>query len=231
MKSIIREILKNVIGIEVSRVDNTNPKEYPDRMSVGNLRRLVFFYDLFSQIKDIDGDIVECGVGWGCTLFYFSLIADLCPKKRQIYAYGLFEGGYPERDEVDKRGACNVNYGGWSITEDQVKNYLIHGNISHDFINDNITFVKGPFSETLVKYSGTGIAFLYIDANLYKSCKDCLNILYPKIVKGGIIAFSDYERTQKFPGARKAIDKFLDKSNETIIKSSIVDLYYLVKSI
>jgi hypothetical protein len=50
-------------------------------------------------------------------------------------------------------------------------------------------------------------------------------------VKGGIIAFSDYERTQKFPGARKAIDKFLDKSNETIIKSSIVDLYYLVKSI
>ncbi len=42
MKSIIREILKNVIGIEVSRVDKTNPKEYPDRMSVGNPRRLFF---------------------------------------------------------------------------------------------------------------------------------------------------------------------------------------------
>ena len=228
MKLFIQKLLRNALNIEIRRVNHTNRKEYPRIMNEFHIRRMIYFYDLHSQIKGINGDIVECGVGWGSSLFYFSICVGLFDKIRHIYGFDSFEEGFPELLKVDE--PSGLKKGGMSITEDQVRRYLRNGKISQDFISDHITFVNGFFDETLAKYSELEIALLHLDVDLYQSYKECLEIAYPKVVKGGIIAFDEYQNPIKYPGAKKAIDEFLVESNETIIKSSIFDRYYLVKS-
>lgn len=228
MKRFVQKILRNVLDIEIIRVDHTNRNEYPNKMTEYHIRRMIYLYDLHSQIKGINGDIVECGVGWGSSLFYFSICVGLFDKSRHIYGFDSFEEGFPELHKVDE--PSGLKKGGMAITEDAVRRYLIRGRISQDFINNHITFVKGFFNETLAEYSGEEIALLHLDVDLYQSYKDCLEILYPKVAKGGIIAFDEYHKPTKYPGAKKAIDEFLEDSKETIIKGSIYDRYYLIKS-
>jgi hypothetical protein len=57
-----------------------------------------------------------------------------------------------------------------------------------------------------------------------------LEFFYPKVAAGGIIAFDEYQSFEKYPGARKAIDEFFEGRREKIIKSSLLDRYYVVKS-
>ena len=149
-------------------------------------------------------------------------------KKRHIYGFDSFEG-FPEPGKQDTPQKSGLNKGQYATTEDEVKRYLVNSGVSLDFISDRITFVKGFFNETLITYSGIGIALLHLDVALYQSYKDCLETLYSKVVKGGIIAFDEYRETE-FNGATKAIDEFIE-GKETIIKSSIIDRHYLVKSI
>jgi hypothetical protein len=221
-------MLRNVLDIEIRRVDHTNRKEFPSAMTKDRLRRMIYFYDLQNQIKHINGDIVECGVGWGSSLFYFSVCAGLFDKKRHLYGFDAFEKGFPEPSKEDQPSL--IRKGEKSKTEDSVRRFLIRGRISQDFISDHITFVNGFFDKTLAGYSGEEIALLHLDIDHYQSYKDCLEILYSKVVKGGIIAFDEYHQPTRYPGAKKSIDEFLEDSKETIIKSSIIDRYYLVKS-
>ena len=79
---------------------------------------------------------------------------------------------------------------------------------------DNIELVKGDVEKTLPKFlkknSHVKISILHIDLDVYKPSKKALNLLYSKIVKGGVILIDDYG---VLPGITKAIDEFNKKYN------------------
>ena len=60
-----------------------------------------------------------------------------------------------------------------------------------------------------------------MDVDLYQSHKDCLEFFFPKLKKGGIVTFDDYEKNQirslkkgyDWRGANIAIDEFVEKNN------------------
>jgi hypothetical protein len=51
------------------------------------------------------------------------------------------------------------------------------------------------------------VAFLHIDVDQYKSYGDCINYFKPKMAKGGIMWFDDYELL----GAQNAINELINK--------------------
>jgi len=237
MKSVLQKMLRSTLGVELKRVNPiTNPKVLQTRLNEGSVQRSIYLYDLFDKIKNIDGDIVECGAGLGRSLFLLSICANLYEKKRHIYCFDSFQG-LPEISKEDIPNSNTLTRRGYSLKdesyraqEDVIIQHLIVSGISQDFISNHITFVKGFFSETLGGYSGARIALLHLDVDLYQSYKECLEILYPKVVKGGVIAFNEYQETAKFHrGAKKAVDEFLD-GKEEIIKSPICNRFYVVKS-
>lgn len=60
---------------------------------------------------------------------------------------------------------------------------------------DNVTFVKGWFDETLVKFLSENsgpVGFLHMDADLYSSTIYVLNQLKDRIQKGTVIVFDEY---------------------------------------
>jgi len=71
----------------------------------------------------------------------------------------------------------------------------------------NLFLIKGDILDTLKENKNIPkqISFLRLDTDLYATTKFQLEVLYPKLVKGGVLHIDDYGF---LPGARKAVDEY-----------------------
>ena len=56
-----------------------------------------------------------------------------------------------------------------------------------------MTLVEGDVSETLHQTLPSEVALLRLDTDWYESTKSCMEMLYPKLVPGGVCILDDYE--------------------------------------
>ena len=75
-------------------------------------------------------------------------------------------------------------------------------------LEDNVIFVKGDVMKTLKKEENLPekIALIRLDTDWYESTKFEMNVLYPKLVKNGVLLIDDYSDWQ---GCKKAIDEYI----------------------
>jgi hypothetical protein len=224
--SLINRIL-NPIGLEIRRL---SPLNIP-QLDYNEITRFSYFKRIFDLVNDAEGDIVECGVGHGISLLYFAFLVKNEMKGRKVWGFDSFEG-FPEYSEKD-----NINHkkrkGGWKDTSVWgVRNLLITSGLDANFIDSQITLVKGFFNDSLPKYRGSGIALLHLDVDLYDSYLTSLEELYPKVNVGGAVLFDEYLGTRdhlKFPGAQRAIDEYFGENKSQILRDKITGKYYLIK--
>ena len=218
-----RKLLKVDVHGAPSRKYDLHPFLYANILG----SRFLHFCNLLNDIKGLNGAIVECGVGPGLALFYFSVISNSIGKPRHIYGFDTSEG-IPDATSED--GEWNTNIGGyWNYSLKRVRESLMLAGLDEEFISTNITLVPGKFAQTLPNYAEKSpIALLHIDADIYESYKIALESLYDYVVPGGIIAFDEYLNV-RWPGATKAIDEFFEHKPEKIVKSSVIEKYYTVK--
>lgn len=63
MKSFINSVLRKTVGVDVRGVAlPTQEFAFPSHANYS--RRFIYFYDLLLRVRDVEGDIVECGVGY-----------------------------------------------------------------------------------------------------------------------------------------------------------------------
>jgi O-methyltransferase len=55
-----------------------------------------------------------------------------------------------------------------------------------------------------------------VNVDLYRSVRDCIEFLYPRMVPGGFLVFDDYG-FPSCPGARRAVDEAFAKRPEVPI--------------
>ena len=70
---------------------------------------------------------------------------------------------------------------------------------------EQLVFIKGDVASTLKERAPNDIALLRLDTDWYESTKAELEVLYPKLVPGGVCILDDYGHWQ---GARKAVDDY-----------------------
>ena len=77
---------------------------------------------------------------------------------------------------------------------------------------ENVVLIKGDVHKTLNDFRNIPekISFLRLDTDLYSTTKLQLEILFPKLVSGGVLHIDDYGF---FPGVRKAVDDYFKNSN------------------
>jgi len=198
------------------------------RQSVG---RLFYFRHILERLNEIPGDIVECGVSTGHGILYLALLCELTATRRIIWGFDSFSG-FPASTEPDRKvdGSFEKQQYDYTSPPKIVLKVLADGRVSGDFVRECIRLVRGYFEETLHQYDGE-IALLHLDCDLYESYTTCLNALYPKVRRGGIVMFDEYEDTN-FPGAKRAIDEFFrDKAEKPLIYQGYYYLkYYVIKS-
>ena len=165
--------------------------------------------------KNLDGDFVECGVWKGGNILLFNLLKDFYKLKKTIFAYDTFTG-MPSPHDIDvtykgtsaqllmkkiikKEGESNIHC--FSSLDLVKKNIFKHSNLS------NIRFIEGEVEKTLLfkKNLPKKISILRLDTDFYTSTKIELEILYPRLVSGGILIIDDYGYWR---GCRQAVDEY-----------------------
>lgn len=223
----INKLLGHMAGIHISRaIDPCERKKKPIPMVASHATRLLYFFDLMLRIRGIEGDIVECGIGAGRSLFYFCMLMRLFSEKRNYFGFDSFEG-FPAPHQMDEPERTGVKKGHYNMSQDTVLTFLGNSGIDPVFIKERVHLIPGFFSESLSKASINRIALLHLDVDLYSSYKETMEFFYPKVCRGGVIAFDEYQ-SEKYPGARKAIDGFF-RDREPIQKSQIFPRHFVIK--
>ncbi len=188
-------------------------------VSLGWMRQFRYFCRMYDMIKDVQGDVVECGVGRGTT---FTMLAYLVGAEcvahdrasRTLRGFDSFEG-FPEPVSVDKSWR-DPKKGEWKVSESITWNRLRDSKITESFPDLSIVITPGFLEQTLPTQSGYTIAFLHLDVDIYPSYRDGLRHLFPLVSPGGVVLFDEYREfskaystEEKWPGATKAIDEYL----------------------
>lgn len=190
------------------------PPEFYKHKKLVRIFELKGLYDLIPE----DGDIVECGVGTGSSLFVLAALAKEEGKNRVVWGFDSFEG-FPEPSPEDAsiRGTQKGEWGFATLNRIKMRMGKIQAH--------NINLVKGYFENTTTDFIHP-IALLHIDVDLYQSYKTVLDNLFKNVVSGGVVAFDEYG-SKKWPGATRAIDEFLHGKNYTLQKMH--NKYFIIK--
>ena len=179
----------------------------------------------------IEGDFVECGVWKGGNLILFETLNKKFNLEKKVFGYDTFEG-------MSNPTKYDVKYSGWSALENYQKRIEsnegycfaslneVRQNINSELAESNINLIKGKVEETLLleKNLPKKISILRLDTDFYESTLFGLEILYPKLEKGGVLIIDDYG---SYKGAKKAVDQYfkikpfliyIDQSSRMIIK-------------
>ena len=177
-----------------------------------NITKQNFIIEKVKSLSNIYGYLAEIGVYSGVTA---SLIAEN-ETKNTIYLFDTFDGipYVNENDNHHKVGDFN------DVLFTDVENYFKKFK--------NVKLCKGIFPKETAHLidSNAVFKFVHIDVDVYQSYKDCLEFFYPKMIKGGIIIFDDYN-VPTCAGATKACDEFFKDKTEEI--KLLLNSYYIEK--
>jgi len=175
-------------------------------------------YELYKMILNLPGDIIELGVFKGNSLIQFSTFRELLEneKSRKIIGFDMF-GPFPSECSIssDLSFANNWNK---QFSDDFLPQEELYKSFSHKKI-ENVELIKGNIMQTLPTYLGehpyTRVALLHIDTDIYEPARCGLELLYDRVVKGGVIILDDYATVE---GETLAIDEFFADKNCIINK-------------
>jgi hypothetical protein len=177
--------------------------------------------------NNLDGDIVECGVWKGGSILATLLQLKKNGNEKTIWMYDTFEGmseptefdidnkdrSASQRMAVEDKFTSNV----WAYsTLNEVKSNL---NQVEDH-NCDLRFVVGKVEESLKNTINLPekIAILRLDTDWYESTKIELEVLFPRLVKNGILIIDDYGH---WKGCKKAVDEYFGKFRNSFLLSRI----------
>ena len=190
--------------------DDRRMKNYP-MLSSNEYARVYGLFHLIGELNQVEGHIVECGVGRGVSLAYLVYAVSFFRLEKAVYAFDSFSGFPPATihdlgSRVNKVGQPPP---GWSDTSPELvssvfefdkaqETSLLH---EHDV---RLEIVPGFFKDTLPDKLPSQIAFLHVDCDLYDSTKVVLEQCLPRMSAGGLVILDEYH-DERWPGVKKAV--------------------------
>ena len=186
-----------------------------------SLSRICFFYELYKQILDTHGVILEFGVRWGQTLTILSALRGIFEpfnRHRKIVGFDTFSGfkGMSEKDGEK----CKTTDGSFSVSPNHMEflNRLLEANDSLNPISHLKKFelVEGDAKHTipdyLKKHPETVVSMAILDFDIYEPTKVALECIKPHLMKGSILVFDEL-CDDIFPGETIAVQEILGLNN------------------
>lgn len=164
------------------------------------LTKILFINELYEQIVNVPGVIMEFGTWWGQNLVLYENLRSIYEPfnyDRRIIGFDTFEG-YENISDKDQRSDI-IKEGGYTVSHDydeylrELLNYHERENVL--FYNNKHTVVKGDATETLDSFLTenpyTMVALAYFDMALYEPTKTCLTRLEKHLFNGSIVMLDE----------------------------------------
>lgn len=162
----------------------------------------------------IDGDFVECGVWRGGQAMTAAEILKREGQQRRIWLFDTFAGMTAPTDEDARLDGRSVQAEYEASLQGEVSTWCyasledVRANMGRTgYPKDLVTYVKGPVEETLQVEANLpqSIAVLRLDTDFYESTRKELDVLYPRLARGGVMMVDDYGYWR---GSRQAVDEY-----------------------
>lgn len=186
-----------------------------------DVARFLTKYEIFKLALPVNGSVVECGVFAGGGLvswLHFSSILEPYNHTRRVIGFDTF-AGFPELHEADTRAGVSGHlqagafHPGTTMKDELAALTALHDRNRPLGHIPKVELVAGDACTTIAAYVNDHphllVSLLYLDFDLYAPTKAALEHLYPRVVKGGVIAFDELNCAE-FPGETTALLEALD---------------------
>jgi O-methyltransferase len=154
------------------------------------------------NVHEVAGDVIECGAYRGATSLLLAVLGLLEGVAQRVLMLDTF-GGMPPPSEYDssrKPGEFAPPEGWPDVIRRQA------GELG---VGDRVEVHQGFFADSFPRIAADArFAFAHIDANIYEGTRDACAYVIPRMNRGGVVVFDDYNGLMDL-GARLAIDAYL----------------------
>lgn len=203
----IEEVFLKCTDSVETKLDNFT--KYVRRQKV---TRLLAQYEIFKQILEVKGSIIECGVYHGFGLMAWaqlSAILEPVNLTRRIYGFDTFSG-FPSTHEKDRSQLAEIEAG--SLCSDPYDELIEITRIydSNRFLGHipKIELIKGDAVRTIPEFIENHkhlvVSLLFLDFDLYEPTKAAIENFFPRMPKGAIIAFDELDNPL-WPGETQSL--------------------------
>ncbi len=150
------------------------------------------------RAMDLEGDFVECGVWYGLLSLMVCKWVDFSKSNKRFWLFDTW--GEMEGSHENENYKTDI----FETVKARFSNYT------------NVKLIRGVVPRSLNALDSVEkVAYVSIDMNGHIAERAALEIIYPKVTKGGIIYFDDYG--WNYPKLRETISDFLrDKPEELL---------------
>jgi hypothetical protein len=182
-------------GSIVDKLNNFS--KYVPRQS---LTRFLAKYEIFKQVLNVQGSIVECGVFMGGGLMTWALLSSILEPvnhQRRIIGFDTFSGipSLSPEDRTSSSARCKrgeLAADSYTDLQECIRLFDMNRTLNH---LTKVQLVKGDIQETVPDYlqqnPHTIVSLLYLDVVVYQPTLVALQYFKPRIPKGGCIAFDE----------------------------------------
>lgn len=186
---------------------------------VSRLPKAIAQYELYKSIASLPGHVLECGVFKGASFIRFCTYREILesPFSRKIVGFDTFDK-FPKQKDTEDQNFINSfeASAGTAISRSELEKVLRYKNFQ------NYELIEGDLSETLPQYIAAHpelkISLLHIDVDIYEPTIETLELLYERIVSGGLLILDDYGTVA---GETIAVDQFFRNKSVKIQKLAI----------
>lgn len=167
------------------------------------------FYNIAKSIRNVPGDLAECGVFHGGSSHL--MLAATSETDKHLHGFDSFEG-LSEPNEID---LASKDYTfKWKKHDMRFDINKTHSNLRQH--QGRFTLYKGWIPERFIEVQSRKFSLVHIDVDLYEPTKAALEFFYPRLSVGGVIVCDDYG-FESCPGAKKAMDNFVSGKPESSV--------------
>ncbi len=193
---------------------------FPRYVRRQSLTRFLALYEIFRQVLEVKGSVIECGVFRGFGLMAFaqmSAVLEPVNFTRRVYGFDTFEG-FASVGERDRTAHLEVGSGVLASDSFEELRRLIEifdanrplGHIP------KVHLVKGDATETIPRFVKEHphlvVSLLFLDFDLYAPTKVAIEAFLPRMPKGAILAFDELDNPL-WPGETLALLDTIGISN------------------
>ncbi len=161
------------------------------------------------------GDFVECGVYRGFMSATVCDYLDFAKVPKTFYLYDTFAGFAPAYSSPDDFG---IHAGFFNLAQNEYSQPDIYESVRQRFRSyPNVRIVRGVVPESFVEAVPDRIAYCHIDLNSPAAEVGALEVLFDRVVPGGMVVFDDYGWLP-FAKQKAAEDAFAERRGYNILE-------------
>jgi hypothetical protein len=190
--------------------------QWPLYAGIGNLSRFLAIAELVKESLSVPGHIAEFGSWKGGNLIFMAKLLRIFDPHgpKVVHGFDSFEGltEFAAQDDLERTaggqyaGLFQGGYkGAYSELQEIIRLYEMQ---------DDVNIHKGIIEETLPalleRNQELAFSLVYCDTDLYQSTRLILELMHPRLMKGGLFVFDEWN-DDIFPGEGVAANEFMQR--------------------